>query len=73
MPSEKTKYIRQRMTDKPRIDIELTPLKAEIEAVFSPSNLDEDCRTMARLLALTGKRSSIASKSKIFPMRKSCG
>ena len=50
MPSEKMRYIRQRMAEKPRTDIEPTPLKAEIEAVFSPSNLDEDCRTMARLL-----------------------
>ena len=38
------------MGDKPRTDIELTPLKAEIEAVFSRSNLDEDCYTLARLL-----------------------
>lgn len=30
MPSEKMKYIRQRMADKPRSDIEQTPLKAEI-------------------------------------------
>lgn len=44
------KYIRQRMADKPRTDIELTPLKAEIEAVFSKRNLDEDCDTIARLL-----------------------
>ena len=45
------KYIRQRMADKPRTDIELTPLKAEIEAVFSKRNLDEDCDTIARLLS----------------------
>lgn len=51
MPSEKRKYIRQRMADKPRTDIELTPLKAEIEAVFSKRNIDEDCDTIARLLA----------------------
>lgn len=51
MPSEKMKYIRQRMTDKQRTDIELTPLKAEIEAVFSKQNLDEDCDTIARLLS----------------------
>ena len=68
MPSEKMRYIRQRMAEKPRTDIELTPLKAEIEAVFSPSNLDEDCRTMARLLALTGKRSMIRSAKAIMPM-----
>ena len=40
MPSEKMIYIRQRMADKPRTDIEQTPLKAEIEAVFSKQNLD---------------------------------
>lgn len=51
MSSEKMRYIRQRMADKPRTDIELTPLKAEIEAVFSKQNLDEDCDTIARLLS----------------------
>lgn len=51
MPSEKTRYIRQRTTDNPRTDIELTPLKAEIEAVFSKRNLDDDCDTIARLLS----------------------
>ena len=51
MPSEKMRYIRQRMTDMPRTDIELTPLKAEIEVVFSKHNIDEDCDTIARLLA----------------------
>ena len=50
MSSEKMKYIRQRMADKPRTDIELTPLKAEIEAIFNKCNLDEDCDTIARLL-----------------------
>ena len=39
------------MTDKQRTDIELAPLKAEIEAVFSKQNLDEDCDTIARLLS----------------------
>ena len=43
--------IRQRISDKPRTDIEPTPLKAEIEAVFSKRNIDEDCDTIARLLA----------------------
>lgn len=51
MPSEKMRYIRQRMADKPRTDIELTPLKVEIEAVFSKQNLDEDCDTIACLLS----------------------
>lgn len=44
-------YIRQRMEDKSRTDIELTPLKAEIETVFNESNIDEDCDTIARLLS----------------------
>ena len=43
--------IRQRMAEKPRIDIELTPLKAEIEAVFSKHNLYDDCDTIACLLS----------------------
>ena len=45
------KYIRQRMKEKIRADIELTPLKAEIEAVFSKRNIDEDCDTIANLLS----------------------
>lgn len=45
------RYIRQRMAEKPHIDIELTPLKAEIEAVFSKHNLDDDCDTIACLLS----------------------
>ena len=44
-------YIRQRMKDKSRTDIELTPLKAKIETVFSKRNIDEDCDTIARQLA----------------------
>ena len=51
MPSEKMKYIRQRMVDMPHTDIELTPLKAEIEAIFSERNIDDDCDTIARLLS----------------------
>ena len=43
-------YIRQRMKDKPRADIEQTPLKAEIETVFNKRNIDEDCDTIANLL-----------------------
>lgn len=39
------------MTDESRTDIELTPLKAKIEAAFSKHNLDEDCDTIARLLS----------------------
>ena len=48
-------YIRQRMEDKSRTDIELTPLKAEIETVFSKRNVDEDCDTIANLLSLYQK------------------
>ena len=51
MSSEKMRYIRQRMAEKPRTDIELTPLKAEIEAIFSERTIDEDCDTIARLLS----------------------
>lgn len=45
------KYIRQRMKEKARTDIELSPLKAEIEAVFNERNIDDDCDTIARLLS----------------------
>lgn len=45
------KYIRQRMDDNPRTDIELTPLKTEIESIFSKRNIDEDCDTIASLLS----------------------
>ena len=51
MSSEKMRYIRQRMADKSRNDIELTPLKEEIEAIFSERNIDDDCDTIARLLS----------------------
>ena len=44
-------YIRQRMEDKSRTDIELTPLKAKIETVFNKRNIDEDCDTIANLLS----------------------
>jgi len=44
-------YIRQRMNNTSRTDIELTPLKAEIEAIFSERNIDEDCDTIASLLS----------------------
>ena len=48
-------YIRQRMKDKSRTDIELTPLKAKIETVFNESNINEDYDTIARLLSLYRK------------------
>lgn len=53
MPSEKLKYIRQRLKDYefvPRTDIELTPLKEEIERIFVKGNIDDDCDKIARLL-----------------------
>ena len=43
-------YIRQRMNNTSRTDIELTPLKAKIETVFNKRNIDEDCDTIANLL-----------------------
>ena len=45
------RYIRHRMKDKSRTDIELTPLKTGIEAVFSENNIDDDCDTIASLLS----------------------
>lgn len=37
--------------DKQRTDVELTLLKAEIEAIFNESNIDEDYETIASLLS----------------------
>lgn len=51
MSSEKMKYIRQHMANKSRTDIEPTPLKSEIEAIFNESNIDDDCDTIASLLS----------------------
>lgn len=51
MVSEKLRYNRRYMEENPRTDIELTPLKTEIEAIFSESNIDEDCDTIASLLS----------------------
>ena len=39
------------MNNTSRTDIELTPLKAEIETVFNKRNIDEDCDTIANLLS----------------------
>lgn len=52
MPSEKMKYIMQRANavQVMRSDIELSPLKMEIETIFNPRNIDEDCDAIARLL-----------------------
>lgn len=51
MPSEKMRYNRRYMEDNSRTNIELTPLKTEIEAIFSESNIDEDCDIIANLLS----------------------
>lgn len=53
MPSEKLKYIRQRVKDYefvPRTDVELTPLKGELERNFVKGNIDNDCDKIARML-----------------------
>ena len=39
------------MADKPHTGIELTPLEAEIEAIFSENTIDDDCDTIASLLS----------------------
>lgn len=39
MPSEKMRYIRQSMENNQRTDIEQTPLKAKIEAIFNVSSV----------------------------------
>lgn len=51
MVSEKLRSNRRYMEENPRTDIELTPLKTEIEAISSESNINEDCYTIARLLS----------------------
>ena len=52
MPSEKMRYINRRMAARLaiRTDIEMTPLKEEIEKVFNPCNIDMDCNTIDDLL-----------------------
>ena len=52
MASEKMRYINRRMAAKTavRTDIEMSPLKEEIEKVFNPSNIDIDCSTIDDLL-----------------------
>lgn len=58
MPSEKMRYINRHMAAKPalRTDIEMTPLKEEIEAVFNPLNIDDDCSTIDSLLTTLAKK-----------------
>lgn len=51
MPSEKMRYNRRYMEDNSRTNIELTPLKAKIEAIFSERNIDDDCDAIASLLS----------------------
>lgn len=48
---KKIRYIRQSMENNQRTDVEQTPLKAEIEAIFNENNIDDDCDTIARLLS----------------------
>ena len=52
MPSEKMRYINRRMAawSDIRTDIDMTPLKEEIEKVFNPCNIDMDCNTIDDLL-----------------------
>lgn len=52
MPSEKMKYIlRRARLQALRTDIPLSPLKKEIEEVFNPRNIDQDCDAIASLLS----------------------
>ena len=45
------KYILRRAAQSAlRTDIELSPLKKEVETIFSLSNIDQDCDTIAHLL-----------------------
>lgn len=51
MASEKMKYILRRAEQSAlRTDIELSPLKREIELIFSPRNIDMDCNMISDLL-----------------------
>lgn len=52
MPSEKMRYIQRRMEaeQQVRTDVEMTPLKEEIEAVFNPRNIDDDCDKISGFL-----------------------
>ena len=52
MASERMRYIRHRMSEMNavRTDIEMTPLKQEVEAVFNPRNLGMDCSMIDDLL-----------------------
>ncbi len=58
MPSKKMRYINRYMAAKSavRTDIEMTPLKEEIEAVFSPFNIDDECSTIDSLLTTLAKK-----------------
>ena len=51
MASEKMKYILRRVEQSAlRTDIELSPLKREIESIFNPRNIDMDCNMISNLL-----------------------
>ena len=50
MASEKMKYILRRAEQSAlRTDIELSPLKKEIESIFNPRNIDTDCNMISSL------------------------
>ena len=50
MASEKMKYILRRAEQSAlRTDIELSPLKREIESIFNPRNIDTDCNMISSL------------------------
>ena len=51
MASEKMKYILRRAEQSAlRTDIELSPLKREIESIFDSRNIDMDCNMISSLL-----------------------
>lgn len=51
MASEKMKYILRRAEQSAlRTDIELSPMKREIESIFNPRNIDTDCNMISDLL-----------------------
>lgn len=54
MPSEILKHICRRLKENefvPRTDIDLSPLKEEIERIFVKGNVDDDCDQIARMLS----------------------
>ena len=68
MPSEKMRYIRQRMADKPCTDIEQTPLKAEIEAVSATTTSMKTATPSPACFRLIEKRLMNRSAKGCMPM-----